>query len=359
MGDKNRHPNQGEIINMQNLGTSYYAKKDINKGKIINLNDFVIKAPRLGLQKKEIALIKNKKLIKSINKNQPLLKSHLVKNSFKFTEKKINFLVDNKISIPFRFHDSKIIHETFPTLYNELHLSFGEVSDYYKKKIKIEDFLKRERKYTIHLPDYIKNNNIIDPLSNDKNIRDESRKIINTTISLANYISDFTKKQINIVGSFSRFKNNKYKSLDQIFNFLDKFKEENYKILPQWLPKIAWYFGGAEKINLFCDEDDIVYIKKYNKKICLDISHLILSANYQNINWIKWYNMLIKNTSLIHLSDARGIDGEGIEFGSGELNNIDFILKNKNVKVLEVWQGHLENGIKFSKAINKLYNEYK
>ena len=90
----------------------------------------------------------------------------------------------------------------------------------------------------------------------------------------------------------------------------------------------------------------------------LPYSFLILSANYANENWKKWYDKLINNTELIHLADAKGIDGEGIELGTGELGNFSYLIKNKNVKVLETWQGHLNNGSEFFNTIKYLIKNY-
>ena len=42
------------------------------------------------------------------------------------------------------------------------------------------------------------------------------------------------------------------------------------------------------------DNEDINYIVRNNISICLDISHLILSANYANENWKKWYDKFKK-----------------------------------------------------------------
>ena len=358
LGSGERYPNQGEIINMQNLGTSFYAKKNLKKGEKLNFSEIELKAPRLGLSKNEIQFIKNKKLIANINKNEPVLLSSFKDTKYIFNEKKINFLIDKKISLPFRFHDAIAMHKNFPTKYNEWHLSYDEVKMYYKKKIKIEEFIDKRREYTLHLPDYINKNNLLDPFSNNIVIRKESFNVIYTTIKIAKQINELTKKKIKIVGSFSQINDNKKITLDRIFNLTDRLNNDQFEILPQWLPKIAWYFGGAQKIDIFNDHEDIRYLKKYNKKICLDISHLILSANYENNNWIRWYEELINYSNHLHLSDAKGIDGEGIDFGKGELKNFNFILNNKNVKVLEVWQGHLHNGFKFYNAINLLVKNY-
>ena len=59
----------------------------------------------------------------------------------------------------------------------------------------------------------------------------------------------------------------------------------------------------------------------------------------------------------IHLSDGEGISGEGVEFGSGDLKNINQILQSKSTKVLEVWEGHHNNGEKFYDALKYLMKD--
>jgi N-acetylneuraminate synthase len=59
----------------------------------------------------------------------------------------------------------------------------------------------------------------------------------------------------------------------------------------------------------------------------------------------------------VHIADAEGIDGEGLHFGEGDPQNMAAIAKVMKVdvmKVIEVWQGHLDDGAGFVKALNKL-----
>ena len=40
------------------------------------------------------------------------------------------------------------------------------------------------------------------------------------------------------------------------------------------MPPFPWHFGGQRFHNLFMDADEIVsFCKKFNKRICLDVSH--------------------------------------------------------------------------------------
>ena len=80
MGDKNRLPNQGEILNMQNLGTGMYAKKHGTNLLSHSLSDFEIKAPRVGMSVGEyLQEYKDKPLFVNLNKGEALSKRHFTK----------------------------------------------------------------------------------------------------------------------------------------------------------------------------------------------------------------------------------------------------------------------------------------
>ena len=51
------------------------------------------------------------------------------------------------------------------------------------------------------------------------------------------------------------------------------------KIYPQFLPKIAWYFGGSVLVDVFCDLKDRAFMETLPFGICLDTAHCIMAAN--------------------------------------------------------------------------------
>jgi N-acetylneuraminate synthase len=108
---------------------------------------------------------------------------------------------------------------------------------------------------------------------------------------------------------------------------------------------------------MFTDDIDIQYINNNSVKICLDVCHLIMAANYHSVNWREWYNTLIKNTGHLHIADAKGIDTEGLPLGQGMICSGDFnaLLEPDCLKILEVWQGHLNQGQGFIRDLNTLF----
>ena len=61
----------------------------------------------------------------------------------------------------------------------------------------------------------------------------------------------------------------------------------------------------------------------------------------------------------LHISDARGFDGEGIHLGRGDIENYDFLKRVMDLpqrKVIEVWQGHLNLFEGFQDALESIEN---
>lgn len=350
IGDALAKPNQGEIMNMQNLGIGLYAKKNVQAGNKVKLSDLLFRAPRTGLSLHEFETeFFNKPLKKEIAKHTALCASHYIKS--RISEKEIDFARSRSLALPVRLHDIDQISQTIPVGKYEFHLSYNEVlNDLQNVKIKeLQDI----KQFSVHLPDYIPGNRILNPLSDDTEVWDISTKIIRNTVNFANRLSDVTGEPTPIVGSFSQ------KGSLSDCEFLDLLEEKilsnfSQRILPQWLPVNAWYFGGTVKIDAFSNERYIEMINKRNIPICMDISHLILSANSHNASWHAWLEKLQPTIEHWHLADASGCYSEGLFFGDGVFDKYAYVLAQSNMKVIEVWQGHFNGGDKFIRAIAKL-----
>ncbi|MGB0571022.1 MAG: N-acetylneuraminate synthase family protein [Alphaproteobacteria bacterium] len=354
-----RVPNQGEFLNMQNLGTSLVATCDFAVGECVDESKLILCAPRNGLTKAEFSRLRDLPLREALRRGEPVTEFHYNKFYDGASADLTAFADRYDLSIPVRFHDCAELINRLGLRNLELHLSYGEVRRADTDWDTFDRLLPADKKYSIHLPDYLRGNRLIDPLSADAATREDSLQIIDGVRLITERLADKTGYAVPVVGSFSRESaENKDVSLDNIFGFLDSVRTDAFVVYPQWLPRIAWYFGGAEKLNMFCDGVDIAYIVKHKVPICLDVSHLILSANYESASWQDWLEQLAPFAGHIHLADAVGVDGEGIEFGAGDLRNIDRILEIPSRKVLEVWQGHLGKGYGFYEALKFLQAAY-
>ncbi|MES0879350.1 N-acetylneuraminate synthase family protein [Roseibium sp. SCP14] len=355
-GNGQREMNQGERVNMQNLGSCLYATRDIEAGEALSVENTAVKAPRKGLTWGDVRRRGFTTVRRPVSRGSALTELHFSENKLPLAENLVAFCDEKQISIPIRLHDANILQARFPILNNELHLSYQEVRAFRSSMDEGLEKLDLGRRYSIHIPDYIDSKTLIDPLSDDDHTADGSRQIVQTCVDLALRLSERTGAGVPIVGSFSRLRpEGKRQTYLQLQEYLDRWgRQAGAPIYPQWLPRIAWYFGGADVLDMFCGADDIEIVNEIGMELCLDLSHLILSANYAKARWLDWYEQLLPLSRHLHIADATGIDGEGIEFGLGDLGDPAAFLDLPGRKVLEVWQGHLSEGDGFDHAIRQL-----
>ena len=345
-------PNQGEILNMQNLGTGLYLKSNLKAGEILSLDDCVIAGPRKGLSVGEFEKsFKGKKIERDLYAGSPITEMSFTVPIEALSSEQLARAKQKKITIPVRIHDLEIMRKNIGTGSYEFHLSYEEVlSDDIDR---VKDICKAEENYSIHLPDYIPGNRIFDPLSIDGEINQLSRKVLQRTERLADSLEQLTGFSVPIVGSFSQRNAMRH---EEFFERLvaEVIVSSKQSIYPQWLPVNAWYFGGTVKLDVFNNETYIQMIEKHNVKICLDLCHVVLSANSNGANYKDWLARLMPYSGHLHLADAIGEDGEGLPLGTGLPIDYVEILKNKDMKVIEVWQGHFDEGYKFKQAVKYL-----
>lgn len=352
-GDGPRVANQGERMNLQNLGRSYHIIKPIQAGSVLTDGAISYRSPATGIGMNQINDFLGKKLLRDGLVGQPLSES-LFSMTPDLTAEQVGFLNVNKVSLPARFHDLSKLRETFPIENFEMHLSYTELSSEVD-----ESLFRADERYSIHLPDYISSTELINPFSKNQSIRERSIKIFENTLALATHLYQLTGVRIPLVSSLSIVDDgieNFYKDCSALSN---RYSNVGVEFTFQTLPPFAWYFGGSVPLNAYCAPVDWAYIAKMNIPITLDLSHLIMCCNYYHADLSSAIDQLLPTTKHIHLSLADGVDGEGVGFSELSSHNkelIQQILSLPQVKVIEVWQGHLNEFSGFRDSIMQLYS---
>jgi len=354
-GNSPRVANQGELLNRQNLGRSYYAIDNFKKGCMLNISDLEYRSPFTGLGKANIEKYIGKPLQVNIKKGEVITKGAFNKTTL-ISDKVISIAKELKLSLPVRLHDYEKMESMFPIGAFEFHLSFDEV-------LSEIDFsnISPNNKYSIHLPDYINPTQLMDPFSEDSEQKEASLILLDRTVKFAEKLQDLTGVEVPVVGSFSVVHIDRGDFFEKHSALIKSYLKRGVEILPQWLPPIAWYFGGSVGLNVMNKSEDITYLKKHDLGICMDVCHLILGKNYYHFSADLILDKLKDDTRHLHIADAIGIDGEGLAIGDGDPESILLIKKVLNyncLKVIEVWQGHLDNGAGFREALIKLAEIY-
>jgi N-acetylneuraminate synthase len=150
------------------------------------------------------------------------------------------------------------------------------------------------------------------------------------------------------------------KYYDLFENSLSQLDMDGVELIPQTMAPFPWHFGGQRYQNLFLEIEEIVhYCKKLNLRMCFDVSHSMLACNHLKYNFYEFAKQIAPYTGHLHLGDANGINGEGLQIGDGEIDfkKLGEILNNECPNayfIPEIWQGHKNEGSGFWVALDKL-----
>lgn len=362
LGDgKTKKISQGEMINRENLSKSLVASRELKKGHILKEKDIKILSPGQGLSPQMLDQLIGKKLNRNMQLEDYFFKSDI--DNLVYKSKKYDFKLD--WGIPVRYHDFNEYQELISPDLFEFHLSYKDM------ELEIEDFIKTKSKsgFVVHAPELFKGSNLMDLASPDENYRSKSIQETQKVIEITKDLKKFFPKQktpliVANIGGFSmdkpidfKFKDDYYKRFSES---LSQLSTEGVELIPQTMAPFPWHFGGQRYQNLFVLPDEIEEkCTLMNLRICLDVSHSMLTCNHFNIDFYEFIDKVAPFTAHIHMGDAKGVNGEGLQIGEGD---IDFkrlckILIDKAPKasfIPEIWQGHKNNGEGFWIALDRL-----
>jgi N-acetylneuraminate synthase len=356
-----RRLSQGELMNREVLGKSLVINRDLKPGEIITEDMIEVKSPGQGLPPYR----KNELIGRPVRR---ILK----KGDFFFLsdveERKVQprpYRFDRRFGIPVRYHDLGCMTGLSNMDLLEFHLSYKDLEE------DIHKFLKAplDKDLVVHSPELFAGDHIMDLCSDDPAYRrrslDELKRVIDITRALKPYFRAATRPLIIInAGGFTldapmpaAARNKYYKLIAESLNGLDR---EGVEIIPQTMPPFPWHFGGQRYHNLFVDPADITgFCREYGYRVCLDISHSKLACNYYKWSFKDFIDQVGPHTAHLHIVDAAGVDGEGLQIGEGD---IDFPALAESLRraapkasfVPEIWQGHKNQGEGFWVALERL-----
>jgi len=144
-----------------------------------------------------------------------------------------------------------------------------------------------------------------------------------------------------------------------VVNAIEKLDFKGVNFLLENMPPYAWFFGGRWFSNCFLSSSEMVnYCKQLNLKVCYDLCHSYLYCNKNGLKIKDELQNVEKFVDHFHLSDAKDVDGEGLQFGEGDLPFEEVIpILNNNLNksfAIEVWKGHEQKGKGFEEFLDKI-----
>ena len=230
-----------------------------------------------------------------------------------------------------------------------------------------------ESEFVVHAPELFEGSHLMDLTSTDDSYLEislkETQRVIDLTRRLNKYFPKTNKPLIVAnIGGWSMDKAISEDLKEELYsnfeNSLNRLDLSDVELIPQTMAPFPWHFGGQRFQNIFVHADEIEYwCKKLDLRICFDISHSFLTCNNFKIDFYEFAKKVSPYTAHLHLGDAVGVNGEGMQIDAGEVNftNLNKILKKGCPDasfIPEIWQGHKDNGTGFWIALDKLQNQY-
>jgi N-acetylneuraminate synthase len=149
------------------------------------------------------------------------------------------------------------------------------------------------------------------------------------------------------------------KMKDTVVDSVNQLDLSGVNFLLENMPPYGWFYGGRWNSNIFLECSDLVkYSKETNLNVCFDLCHSQLYCNKVNLSLIDELQKIKDFAVHYHLSDAEGPEGEGLQFGEGDLPFEKVIpilnkLENRSFAI-EVWKGHEHGGKGFRYFLDRL-----
>ena len=221
----------------------------------------------------------------------------------------------------------------------------------------------------VHSPDLFAGDHILDLASADGRYRARSIHELQRSIDLARELKAyFTRaERPRVVVSMGGFtadapltQAEKAPLYQRVMASLSELDTSGVELLAQTLPPFPWYRGGQLFCNLFVDpEDTAEFCRAAGIGVCLDIAHSQLAANHRGRELSEYVRILADRIRHLHVVDAAGVDGEGLQIGEGDVDFDELARDLATVApgvgfIPEIWQGHVNDGEGFWIALERL-----
>ncbi|RTM14878.1 MAG: acetylneuraminic acid synthetase [Bradyrhizobiaceae bacterium] len=352
---------QGELINRENLAKSLVAARDLAAGTVISEADIAVKSPGQGLSPLKMPALLGRKLMRTMAADDYFFQSDLDEGAAKARR----YRFDRPWGVPVRYHDTERFLEICEPDIIEFHLSYSDMerdpAAYLSGTYDLG--------FVVHAPELFAGSKLMDLATPDEALRryslEQTQAVIDITRGLKKYFPKTKRPPIVAnIGGFTmdeplppEEKAERYRIFAQSLTELDM---EGVELTPQTMAPFPWHFGGQRHQNIFIFPDEsAAFCAKHDLRMCVDISHTKLAANHFGFDFAQGLARLGPHTAHLHFGDAKGLDGEGLQIGEGEIDfdEIGKVLRQHAPTasfIPEIWQGHKNMGEGFWTALERL-----
>ena len=352
---------QGELINRENLAKSLVAARDLPAGAVITEADIAVKSPGQGLSPLKMPALLGRRLSRAMAADDYFFPSDLGDG----VTKSRRYRFDRPWGVPVRYHDTERFLDICQPDIIEFHLSYNDMerdpAAYLSGTYDIG--------FVVHAPELFAGSKLMDLATSDEELRryslQQTQAVIDITRGLKKFFPNTARPPIVAnVGGFTMDEplgpDQKAECYRIFAASLGELDLEGVELIPQTMAPFPWHFGGQRHQNIFIfPHESAAFCAKHHLRMCVDISHTKLAANHFGFDFANGLAQLGPHTAHLHFGDAKGLDGEGLQVGEGE---IDFDAVGAVLRqfapdasfIPEIWQGHKNMGEGFWTALERL-----
>jgi N-acetylneuraminate synthase len=345
---------RGELLNRETLAKSLVAARKIEIGETISSEMVTVKGPGLGLSPQRYPELLGRRTIRLIEVDEPFVDGDLG----------ILHEINTEHALPMQWGFAVRFRDYEELLAYKPHLLEFHFTDHdLKEKYPGCDY---DIPLVVHAPEFW-DRTLVDLCSMDEKKRCDSITLIQKSIDLARdmaiHFKGIPKVIVHPGGmTLDRPIHDNRKMYDTLGRSMEQIDSKGVELLLENLPPHPWYFGGQWVTNAFMDSHEIQkFIAPRGLKICFDSSHSKLYCNWAHVDFYEEVRTLLPFARHLHLSDASGLDGEGLQIGEGNIDWVHFFRLSRNyhgTMIPEIWRGHQHAGQGFLQAIQRLSVEY-
>ena len=356
-----RRVSPGEQMNREVLAKSLVAATDIPMGVPVTAEMVAIKSPGRGLQPNRIEQLFGRAMRRALKAGDFFYPSDLADSRVEPRA----YAFGRPWGIPVRFHDFQELATRSNMDFLEFHLSYKDLDEALAKHLNTSYDLD----LAVHSPDLFRGDHILNLAAADPEYRRRSVAELQRVVDLTRALKPYFRRASRpiIIASLGGFTKDRHLPAseravlyERVGAALREVDAEGVEIVAQTLPPFPWYIGGQLFCNLFVDPVDTArFCADFGVRLCLDVSHSRLATNFLRSSLKEFIDTVAPHVAHLHLVDARGVDGEGLQIGEGE---IDFAALAEQLERLaprasfipEIWQGHKNDGEGFWIACERL-----
>jgi N-acetylneuraminate synthase len=356
-----REVSTGELMNRVNLAKSLVAARPLSKGQIVREADVDVKSPGRGLQPNSLPQLLGRTLGRDLAKGDFFFAGDLAD----VVPSGRDFAFRRPWGLPVRYHDHAALVRDCTPGFLEFHFSYKDL------EVDVDSVFTRplDMAFTTHLPDLFSGDFIVDLASPDDGVWERSIAEVQRTIDVTRSLTRWFLRadepiMVVTMGGFTTDAHvtaeRRPAMYERIASALARLDTAGIRLAAQTLPPYPWLMGGQQFHNLFLDPVDTAeFARSTGVGLCLDISHSKLAANHLRMPFSEAVELLAPHAVHLHLVDAKGVDGEGIQVGEGEVDwgalaqQLDRLAKGVGF-IPEIWQGHVNSGEGFWTALERL-----